>query len=168
MSHVLFLCTGNAARSVIAGALLEASGAGLHVTTAGTHVIEHQPMSRRTRAALDELGLAAERHRSRQVRESDLADADIVVGLERAHIAWIRRLHPEAAAKTATLRRLCRDLPDAPGATLAERISALGLADVELEDWEDVDDPAGGEVDVFLVCARDLRDLVTALTPCLT
>ena len=153
---------------MIAGALLEASGAGLRVTTAGTHVIEHQPVSRRTRAALDDLGLVADHHRSRQVRDVDLADADLVVALERAHVMWIRRQHPEAAGKTATLRRLCRDLADGSSGPLADRVASLRLADVELEDWEDVDDPAGGEVDVFLACARDLRDLVEDLTPRLT
>ena len=56
----------------------------------------------------------------------------------------MRRRHPEAAARTGTLKRLARDLPAASG-TLAERVASLHLADVVLEPWEDVDDPAGGE-----------------------
>ena len=38
--HVVSLCTGNAARSVMAGVLLEEHVPGLIVTTYGTHVIE--------------------------------------------------------------------------------------------------------------------------------
>ena len=147
---------------MIAGALLTHSHPHFTVTTAGTHAIERQPMSRRTRAALDSLGLAADDHRSRQVTQGDLDEADLVVALERDHVRWIRRKHPDAAAKTATLRRLVRDLP-AGGGPVEARLAGLALADVELEDWEDVDDPAGGEVDVFLACAADLRDLVGEL-----
>jgi protein-tyrosine-phosphatase len=112
---------------------------------------------------MTEVGVAAVGHRSRQISRHDL-EADVIVALAREHVGWIRREHPEAANKTATLRRLCRDLPHEPG-PLVTRIAGLHLEDVELEPWEDVDDPAGGDVDVFVACARDLIHLVNELAP---
>ncbi|HEX6475807.1 MAG TPA: hypothetical protein VF005_00925 [Acidimicrobiales bacterium] len=159
--HVVFLCTGNAARSVMAGAALARSGSA-RITTAGTHVVEGQPMSWRTRSALEGVGLAADGHRSRQIRERDLDEADLVVGLAREHVEHVRRRHPSAASRTATLRRLCRDLPGLSG-TLQERVAVLRLDQVELEPWEDVDDPAGGELEDFQGCAAEIVELVALL-----
>ena len=75
----------------------------------------------------------------------------------------MQRAHPNAAARTATPKRLARDLPGAPGATMAERVAALDLAAAPVERWEDVDDPAGGEVEVFVACAREVLELVGGL-----
>ena len=163
MPHVVTLCTGNAARSVIAGALL-ADAPGLLVSTRGTHVIEGLPMSWRTADAIRALGAEVDGHRSRQLVSVDLTEVDLVLAMAREHVEYVRRRHPEAAARTGTLKRLARDLPLLPG-TLEERIAAMGLADVALEPWEDVEDPAGGDADVFHDCATEIHSLLAQLAP---
>ena len=174
MTELLVLCTGNAARSVMAGFMLDALWNGRpdppHVVTAGTHVIDGQPMGLRTRTALTRISELADadfhRHRSRQVHGVDLVHAELVVVMEADHVRFVRRRFPDAAAKTATIRRLCRDLPPAPP-PLGERVAAMCLADVEVADTEDVLDPAGHEGDVYAACADQLwamcRQLVTLL-----
>ena len=165
MSHpVVFLCTGNAARSVMGGAALASHLPDWHVTTAGTLVVEGQPMSWRTKAALESVGLCAPSHRSRQATEAELRHAALVIALAPEHVHWVRRTHPEAAPRTATLRRLARDLP-ADDAPLPERIASLGLAEVELGEWEEVVDPGGGDAEDFAACAAEVADLVAALAP---
>ncbi len=164
MMPVVFLCTGNAARSVMAGAALSAHLPDWHVSTAGTLVVEGQPMSRRTKLALERVGLEVPTHRSRQAGAADLGRAALVVALAPEHVGWVRRTHPEAASRTATLRRLVRDLPGGPQ-PLPTRVEALGLEAVELGDWEEVVDPGGGDEDTFAACALEVVELVAELAP---
>ena len=75
----------------------------------------------------------------------------------------MRRVHPTRAAhRDAEAAR--RDLPDDPG-PLFERLAPMRLHEVPLEPWEDVHDPAGGDLDVFLECAREIADLLHELIP---
>jgi protein-tyrosine-phosphatase len=121
-------------------------------------------MSSRTRAALRSLGLDDPHHRSHQLEAPDADWADVIVGFEPQHIAHVRRHHPTAAPITASLPRLLRELP-AGEEPLAHRLAAMDLAEVAVEDWEEVVDPAGGEQDVFDACAAAISDFVDTLLP---
>lgn len=168
-SCIVTLCTGNAARSVMAAFMLEywgkELGLGLEVLSAGTHVVEGQPMGMRTRAGLASIPELAEisvaGHRSKQLSAEHLARADLVVAMEADHVRFVRRHHPEAAATCATLRRLAFDLPGG-AQPLASKIRALELAGRPLDPAEDVADPAGGDVDVYVACAEELWALTEA------
>jgi hypothetical protein len=41
----------------------------------------------------------------------------------------------------------------------------MELHEQQLEPWEDVHDPAGGDLDVFLDCAREIADLLHEVIP---
>ena len=165
--EVLVVCTGNAARSVMAGFMLEQraldAGVAVRLTTAGTHAIEGLPVSWRTSEAVAQVealrGAAGLRgHRSQQVDAEHLDRADVVIGMEADHVRWVRRFRPQVAGATATLKRLCRDLQPGPE-PLDDRLRALRLAEVELEGWEDVDDPAGRDLDVYVARAHEIWEL---------
>jgi protein-tyrosine-phosphatase len=134
------------------------------VSGSGTHTLPGHPMSVRTRTALSGLGLADATHRSAQFDATDVKRASLIVAMAPEHVQWVRRVHPEAADRTVTLKRLVRSLtPSDAGVSLRERVVALGLASVEIEDWEEVVDPAGGEQSEFDACASELDVLVDQL-----
>ena len=128
---------------------------------AGTHVVEGQPMSVRTRTALAGLGLADPMHRSAQLWEVDARRADLVVAMAPEHVRWVRRTMPDITDRTATLKRVIPLLGETdPTAPLPERVAEMKLADIEPEPWEEVVDPGGGEQDVFHACAQELDELL--------
>jgi protein-tyrosine phosphatase len=168
--RLLVLCTGNVARSVMAGLMLERlaerNGVDLRVVTGGTHSIDGQPISARTRdalASIEPLGpVVVSGHRSRQVRGIDVEHADLVVAMEASNVRYVRRHHPEASDRTATLRRLARDLAPPPP-TLGERLAALRLGTLGVDPTEDVEDPAGGDGETYGRCAAELWVLCSKL-----
>ena len=150
--RLLFVCTGNATRSVIAAALVRRDRPAWQIDSAGTWAIPGLPSSRRTLAALESVGVSAPGHRSTTLTRDHLIDVDLVVGFETDHVTHVRRLAPESADRTATLPRLL--LPDWPGADLAAE---------DPRTWTEVDDPAGGDVDDFIRCALDIDTQVAQL-----
>ena len=161
--HIVFVCTGNAARSVMAKAMFAARADDRFTTSsAGTLVVDGLPMSQRTRNALAAHGLVDADHRSRQLTANHVDRSDLIVTMEPGHVEWVRRKLPAGAARTATLKRLVRDLPATSG-PLADRIVGLDLDEVAVEAWEEVVDPAAGEQETFDLCAAELDILITAL-----
>lgn len=159
--NLLVICTGNAARSVMAGAFIRSRRPDLDVVTAGTLTVNGQPISWRTREALSRVDLSAPHHRSQQIERHHVEAADLVIALAPEHVEWIRREHPDAAWRTATLKRLARDYPSTGAMT--ERLRNLQLDSISLESWEEVVDPGGGEVEDFITCAFEVVEVLDQL-----
>jgi protein-tyrosine phosphatase len=161
---VLFVCTGNAARSVLASAFLAHGTQGMSVESAGTHAFEGMPPGRHVRAVLRDHDVGSVSHRSASLHDSDLARADLVIALATEHVRYVRTHHGAHAARTGTLRRLARDL-EPTQEPLAARVARLALDQITLEGWEDVDDPAGADLDTYRRCGREIAALIEQLGP---
>lgn len=157
---VLFLCTGNATRSVLAGALLRMRRPDLVVETAGTLSVGGRPISWRTRRAFEAIGVDPPRHASVQADHEHLAAVDLIVGLAPEHVRWVRREHPSHAPRAATLIRLERT-----DQALGSWVASGAPGAVELADWEEVVDPGGGDVDAFVACAHEIAGLMDRVAP---
>ena len=157
---VLFLCTGNATRSVLAGELLRRRRPDLTVETAGTLSVGGRPISWRTRRAFEAVGVVPPRHASVQADAEHLGAVDLIVGLAPEHVHWVRREHPTYASRAATLIRLDRTRQELASWVASGAPGAVGLAD-----WEEVVDPGGGEVDAFVACAREIDALIDRVAP---
>ena len=100
---ILFVCTGNICRSPIAEGIMAhlATEAGIGhdvvVDSAGTdgwHVGD--PPDRRSIAVAKRHGVDLSNQRARRVTSEDIDSFDIILGMDRTHVASLRRLAPDA------------------------------------------------------------------------
>jgi protein-tyrosine phosphatase len=99
---ILIICVGNICRSPTAEYLLrqQLADRDIQVGSAGLGALVGHPVERHAMAILKERGgIDASEHRARQVDAVMLREADLVLGMERRHLAATARLAPEASGK---------------------------------------------------------------------
>ncbi|MEI8126767.1 MAG: hypothetical protein WCG86_03005 [Actinomycetota bacterium] len=157
------LCTGNAARSVMLGYMLntltDTHDLGWEIRTAGTHAAEGLAMSPRTLTALESISELGEHHytahRSHQLSAEDAEWADVIVAVEADHVNYVRGNFPAASDKVIQLRHFVRFAPLDSGPT--DQMAAVRQRPVDPS--FDVRDPAGGDQAQYDACASELWEL---------
>lgn len=134
----LFVCSGNTCRSPMAVAIARAELAAhfgrrspARFLSAGIKVRAGAPMTPEAEVALCEIGVAPGRHRARLLELELVERAEAIFCMTEKVREAVLQMHPAAAGKT-----WCID-PDG-----------------------DVPDPIGSPLDVYIGCARRLRELV--------
>ncbi|GHK04220.1 protein-tyrosine-phosphatase [Streptomyces sp. Y2F8-2] len=172
MTRVLFVCTGNVHRSVLAERLLAArlpAGSALRPESAGTEAWHRSSMENATRAVLKELGGDGSGFVSRPLTAQLVASAALVLGLAREHREAAVRLAPWAMRRCFTLREFMR-LADEGGegvggfqALVAAAAARRGTAAPVPPDEDDVPDPWGRPRHELYECAREIDGRVSRL-----
>ncbi|TDV63489.1 low molecular weight protein-tyrosine-phosphatase [Pseudomonas sp. LP_7_YM] len=101
-SNVLLVCVGNICRSPMAEALLRqrVDDTGIVISSAGTHAMLRSAIDPLAQAVLQIHGVAAQRHRSRQIDRQMLHAADLVLVMEHSQTHSVFGMAPEVRGKT--------------------------------------------------------------------
>ena len=137
---ILFVCTGNTCRSPMAEALCQQYLPHIETLSAGVGAIPGLPASIGAIEAMQRRGLNLDHHRSRALSSYLLADADLVLCMSQSHKQVILQALPEECNGKVF--------------TLAEYVD---------EPNQEIDDPFGGDQEVYEACARQIEELIKKL-----
>jgi protein-tyrosine phosphatase len=170
---VLFVCTGNVCRSVMAEALMQsradAAGWALAATSAGLSGDGASP-PRRTIGVMRRRGIDVAKHRSVRLTQEIIDEADLILGSSPEHVWAAAMLNPDAADRAFTLKefvRLGQQTGAVENAPLEPWIRKLDGArhahDLDAE-HDTIEDPKGKLGRVHERVALEIERLVLALS----
>ena len=144
--HLLFVCTGNSCRSVMAERYLQyllhhAGMESVHVESAGVFAVEGMGATRETQRVLQDIGADAVNHRARTLTAEIAQHADLIFVMEQFQLEEVLRRLPGAHGKTHLLKR-------------------YGLNPNELPAQLNIPDPIGKPLEVYEVCFAEIREAV--------
>ncbi|SDV48599.1 arsenate reductase/protein-tyrosine-phosphatase family protein [Chitinasiproducens palmae] len=114
--NVLMVCVGNICRSPTAEYLLRHRfpDKSLTVTSAGLGALVGRGVDETAHTLMHEHGIDASAHRARQIDADMIREADLILTMEKRHLASVNELVPSARGKTFLLGKWEdeREIPD--------------------------------------------------------
>lgn len=115
IKNILFVCTGNSCRSVMAQELLKKmlkdQAKKFVIRSAGTSALEGMSASSEAQRVMLREGIDISGHRSRRLTKEMIEEADLILVMEDVHRNIILNLYPEAEKKVYLLKSFIEDKP---------------------------------------------------------
>ena len=131
--NILLICTGNTCRSAMAEGILKCLAEGrsdIYISSAGISTTDGLQPTANAIHAADEKEADISMHQSRQLSAAMMDSADVVLCMTAYHKEVLYKFYPH----------------------YKEKIRMLGEKDIE--------DPFGGDIDIYRKCASDLMYLL--------
>ena len=143
--RILVVCTGNICRSPMVEGMLRKATAEhilgiIEVSSAGTHALHGNQPSAPAVKVMQTYGIDISRHRARRLHRSMLADADLILVMERHHLGYIRPMNRFGMKKVHLITEFVAD-----------------------NEPFDLPDPLGGEIEQYLETARVIQACVRGI-----
>ncbi len=135
----MFVCVGNICRSPTAEVLLKhkLGDVGKTVHSAGLGALVDKDLEPTAREVLLENGIEAEIHLARQLTAEMLAQADLILTMEKKHISRIGEIAPQARGKCFLLGKWLdeKEIPDPYRQQKPAFEHVYQLIDQSLNEW---------------------------------
>ncbi len=165
---ILFVCTGNTCRSVMAAAIfkqrVKEHNINVTVDSAGLVVTSAVPATKHAQDVMEKYGIDVSSHRSKQLDISNFADYDLILTMTGYHKKQILEFQPDLSDRVFIFKEFVCRIRQETGNQKENWNNICKMIDGQDMTAEfDITDPYGQSLAVYQKTAEELTEIIDAI-----